>query len=242
MTYCSVIVMSARLKPALLCLHRIHTTHLDCWNSNIANIQHLYFNQSQNRQLELILIIRITIRPPSSQLRLKADLDLTNLIITLNIISSTSWCAVMDLMDRWLGLIQVKTNVSINADEIFSRGEVDGVCSSVLQSDQFLYNSQTAPSSSQLVLLLLVGRTMTDQWQHSDDMELTRRLDRLRAHLLTEVCTVQVISVLSIVTSLATIITYLLLLGDWQSWDLLADYVLHWMVDNNLDVTVRNFW
>ena len=72
-------------------------------------------------------------------------------------------------------------------------------------------------------------------------MELTRRLDRLRAHLLTEVCTVQVISVLSIVTSLATIITYLLLLGDWQSWDLLADYVLHWMVDNNLDVTVRNF-
>ena len=72
-------------------------------------------------------------------------------------------------------------------------------------------------------------------------MDVIRRLGRVREHLVTEVYTVQVISLLSIVTSLATIITYLLLLGDWQSWDLLADYVLHWMVDNNLDVTVRNF-
>ena len=70
-------------------------------------------------------------------------------------------------------------------------------------------------------------------------MEVVRRLGRARAHLLTEVCTVQLISVLSIVASLASVITYLTLLRSPQSWDGLADLVLHWMVDNNLDVTVR---
>ena len=70
-------------------------------------------------------------------------------------------------------------------------------------------------------------------------MEVIRRLGRARAHLLTEVCTVQLISVLSIVASLASVITYLSLLRSPQSWDSLADLVLHWMVDNNLDVTVR---
>ena len=70
-------------------------------------------------------------------------------------------------------------------------------------------------------------------------MEVVRRLGRARAHLLTEVCTVQLISVLSIVASLASVITYLTLLRSPQSWDSLADLVLHWMVDNNLDVTVR---
>ena len=70
-------------------------------------------------------------------------------------------------------------------------------------------------------------------------MEVIRRLGRARAHLLTEVCTVQLISVLSIVASLASVITYLTLLRSPQSWDSLADLVLHWMVDNNLDVTVR---
>ena len=52
-------------------------------------------------------------------------------------------------------------------------------------------------------------------------------------------CTVQVISILSMVTCLATIITYLIILRDPGAWDGVADYVLHWMVDNNLDVTVR---
>ena len=56
---------------------------------------------------------------------------------------------------------------------------------------------------------------------------------------ISEKCTVQVISILSMVTCLATIITYLIILRDPQAWEGVADYVLHWMVDNNLDVTVR---
>ena len=47
------------------------------------------------------------------------------------------------------------------------------------------------------------------------------------------------ISILSMVTCLATIITYLIILRDPGAWEDVADYVLHWMVDNNLDVTVR---
>ena len=44
------------------------------------------------------------------------------------------------------------------------------------------------------------------------------------------------------VTCLATIITYLIILRDPQAWEGVGDYVLHWMVDNNLDVTVRLFF
>ena len=67
-------------------------------------------------------------------------------------------------------------------------------------------------------------------------------MDYLRSLLpvrpISEKCTVQVISILSMVTCLATIITYLIILRDPQAWEGVGDYVLHWMVDNNLDVTV----
>ena len=68
-------------------------------------------------------------------------------------------------------------------------------------------------------------------------------MDSLRGLLtikpISEKCRVQVISILSMVTCLATIITYLIILRDPGAWEGVADYVLHWMVDNNLDVTVR---
>ena len=70
-------------------------------------------------------------------------------------------------------------------------------------------------------------------------MDSLRSLVRVRP--ISEKCTVQVISILSMVTCLATIITYLIILRDPQAWEGVADYVLHWMVDNNLDVTVRPF-
>ena len=68
-------------------------------------------------------------------------------------------------------------------------------------------------------------------------MDFLKSLTRPRS--ISEKCTVQVISVLSMVTCLATLITYLILLRDPLAWDSVADYVLHWIVDNNLDVTVR---
>ena len=68
-------------------------------------------------------------------------------------------------------------------------------------------------------------------------MDSLRSLVRVRP--ISETCRVQVIAILSMVTCLATIITYLIILRDPAAWDEVADYVLHWMVDNNLDVTVR---
>ena len=69
-------------------------------------------------------------------------------------------------------------------------------------------------------------------------MEGLTRLSRARSRLMPEKCTVHLISILSMVTCLATAITYLSLLSSPDSWDSMADLVLHWMVDNNLDVTV----
>merc|ERR1712088_227580 len=79
------------------------------------------------------------------------------------------------------------------------------------------------------------GGRVTTVTTLSNIMDSLRSLVRVRP--ISEKCTVQVISILSMVTCLATIITYLIILRDPQAWEGVADYVLHWMVDNNLDVT-----
>ena len=102
-----------------------------------------------------------------------------------------------------------------------------------------LYNSQYAVASLSLFYpsRRQDGRGARTVRAENTKMDSLRSLVRVRA--ISEKCRVQVISILSMVTCLATIITYLIILRDPGAWDQVADYVLHWMVDNNLDVTVR---
>ena len=55
---------------------------------------------------------------------------------------------------------------------------------------------------------------------------------------LTEKVTIQVISVLSMISTLTTFLTFLIVFSSNQSWQDIRDYVLHWMMDNNINANV----
>ena len=50
--------------------------------------------------------------------------------------------------------------------------------------------------------------------------------------------TIQVISSLSIISSLTSLITFLIIFSSNQSWFDVKDYVLHWLADNNININV----
>jgi len=57
-----------------------------------------------------------------------------------------------------------------------------------------------------------------------------------RHKTLSDRVTIQVIALLSIISSLTTLITFLIIFSSNQSWFDVRDYVLHWMTDNNIDI------
>lgn len=58
----------------------------------------------------------------------------------------------------------------------------------------------------------------------------------IRHFSLSDRVTIQVISVLCVISALTTLLTFFIVFSEDQSWADLTDYVLHWMTDNNIDV------
>ena len=63
----------------------------------------------------------------------------------------------------------------------------------------------------------------------------------IRHFSLSDRVTIQVISVLCVISTLTTLLTFFIVFSEDQSWEDLTDYVLHWMTDNNIDVNVSIF-
>ena len=63
----------------------------------------------------------------------------------------------------------------------------------------------------------------------------------IRHFSLSDRVTIQVISVLCVISTLTTLLTFFIVFSEDQSWEDLTDYVLHWMTDNNINVNVSIF-